>query len=103
MLALRRRRRSPGVRRAAADRTAALEPLAAFGRLRSALVASGCGFEPSDGVEEVRRAAAGDAALLGALDVVERTLYASTMPPSHVRLATAELLDARTARLLATV
>ena len=64
-------------------------------------MADGHGFEPGDGVAEVRLAVAGDAELQAALDVVERTLYDRDLPASQVRLATATLLDQRTAARVA--
>jgi hypothetical protein len=81
-------------------RGVALEPLAAFARYRAALAADGHHLGPGDGVAEVRSLVT-EPALRTALDIVERTLYASTLPPSHVRVATAELLDRRTAALTA--
>jgi transglutaminase-like putative cysteine protease/uncharacterized protein (DUF58 family) len=82
-------------------RSATVEPLAAFGRLRAALVADGHAFGPGAGVAEVRLVVAGDAELLAALEVVERTLYDRSLPPAQQRLAVAALLDARTAALVA--
>ena len=78
-----RRRRTTHRAAATASRTATLEPLAAFGRFRAALMADGHGFEPGDGVAEVRLAVAGDAELQAALDVVERTLYDRDQPSSQ--------------------
>ena len=101
VVVLRRRRTSHRGGSAPASRTATLEPLAAFGRFRAALMADGHGFEPGDGVAEVRLAVAGDAELQAALDVVERTLYDRDAPPSQQRLATATLLDQRTAARVA--
>jgi hypothetical protein len=98
---LRRRRSTRRGAAATTARAATLEPLAAFGRLRAALVADGHDFAPGAGVAEVRLAVAGDSALEAALDVVERTLYDRSLPPSQQRLATATLLDSRTAELVA--
>jgi transglutaminase-like putative cysteine protease len=95
-----RRRRAVAVRREAEARGATLEPLAAFARFRAALSADGHHLGPGDGLAEVRRLVT-DPSLRPALDIVELTLYASTLPPSHVRVATAELLDRRTAALTA--
>lgn len=95
-----RRRRAVAVRRDAEARGVSLEPLAAFARYRAALCADGHQLGPGDGVAEVRRLVT-EPALLTALVIVERTLYASTLPPGHVRVATAELLDRRTAALTA--
>jgi hypothetical protein len=77
------------------------EPLAAFARLRAALAADGAGGGPGDGVGEARRASQADPDLLQALDVVERTLYDRAKPSAEQRLAAADLIDARTAALLA--
>jgi hypothetical protein len=77
------------------------EPLSAFARLRAALAVDGAAAGPGDGVGEVRRAVGDDPELLRALDVVERTLYDRTRPSAEQRLAAADLIDARTAALLA--
>jgi transglutaminase-like putative cysteine protease/uncharacterized protein (DUF58 family) len=98
---LRRRRPAGGRSSSAHPREATLEPLAAFGRFRAALVLDGHDLAPGDGVAQVRALVADDAELAAALDVIERTLYDRAMPPSQLRLATATLLDARTAELVA--
>ena len=100
LLAWRRRRRAPRSGIPEGRRAAMPEPLGAFARHRSARASDGVACGPGDGVGEVRKASTGDAALLEALDVVERTLYDRTIPPSEERLAAADLLDRRTAELL---
>jgi transglutaminase-like putative cysteine protease len=101
LVVVRRRRRADAGVDEAARRGAVPEPLAAFARLRVAMASDGAAHGPGDGVGEVRRAVQHDAELLGALDVVERTLYDRGKPGPEVRLAAAELLDRRTAALLA--
>jgi transglutaminase-like putative cysteine protease len=101
VLLMRRRRSGYAGPLPGTARSATIEPLAAFGRLRTALVADGHPFGPGAGVADVRHAVAGDTELLAALDVVERTLYDRDLPPAQQRLAVAALLDARTAALVA--
>jgi transglutaminase-like putative cysteine protease/uncharacterized protein (DUF58 family) len=100
-LLVRRRRSAYGAPARGSVRSATVEPLAAFARLRAALGADGHAFVPGDGVAEVRLVVGDDPELLAALDVVERTLYDRAMPSAQQRLATAALLDARTAALVA--
>ncbi len=100
LLAWRRRRRSPRTNVPEGRGAAMPEPLGAFARHRAARASDGVVCGPGDGVGEVRAASTGDAALLVALDVVERTLYDRTIPPPQERLAAADLLDRRTAELL---
>jgi transglutaminase-like putative cysteine protease len=101
VLLVRRRRTAYGGSVLGTARSATVEPLAAFGRLRAALVADGHPFGPGAGVAEVRHVVAGDAELLAALEVVERTLYDRSLPAAQQRLEVAALLDARTAALVA--
>jgi hypothetical protein len=101
ILAWRRRRAALRARHDAAYSRSLSEPLAAFARFRDATATGSGASPPGSGVRDARRHAAGDDVLLGALDVVERTLYASRAPSTEERFAAAAALDRRTAQVLA--
>ncbi|MBI1378287.1 MAG: DUF58 domain-containing protein [Frankiales bacterium] len=97
-LPMRRRRQVARARRAAPPRSPTVDPLPAFGRYRAALEAAGRTLGPGDGIAGVRRHSS-DPDVLRALEVVELTLYAEQLPPSHVRHAASDALDAAAAAL----